>query len=154
MIFVTVGSISFDDLIRRVDDAVARGEIEGEVLLQIANGSYEPVHCEFFRTAPGLDPYYERASLVVGHGGTGTTLEVIERGLRLISVSNPNMIDNHQHEFLEALDRRGFTRYCRAIDDLPAMIRRYLADPKPAPVDTSLFFRSVVDDLDALPAAG
>ncbi len=96
MIFVTVGSFFFDELIREVDLDVGEGRIINKVIMQIGyGGSYEPVHCEYFRSSPGLDAYYKRADLVIGHGGTGTTLEVLERGLRLISVSNPNLSDNH-----------------------------------------------------------
>jgi len=150
VIFVTVGSIHFDTLIQTLDAAIGRGEVEGEVIMQIGNGTYVPKHCEHFRTAPGLAPYYERAALVVGHGGTGTTLEVLERGLRLISVSNPSMIDNHQHEFLDALERKGLLRYCRVLTELPAYIRQSLQGPPARSFSTNLFFRKVVDDLEAL----
>lgn len=150
MIFVTVGSIRFDELVREVDLAVGRSAINESVVIQIGNGLYEPVNCEFFRTAPGLQPYYDRASLVVGHGGTGTTLEVLERGLRLISVSNPSMIDNHQDEFLAALHRRGFVNYCRNLADLPEAINLRLALPAPGKVDVTQFFRRVIDDLQTL----
>lgn len=150
MIFVTVGSIQFDELVRQIDTAVGRGDITQKVVVQIGNGSYEPVNCQYFRTAPGLDPYYAQAELVIGHGGTGTTLEVLERGLRLISVSNPSMIDNHQNEFLEALDSRGYVRYCRRLSELPQLIQAYLRDPPPPPVDTTCFFQQVVNDLETL----
>jgi len=151
MIFVTVGSIGFDALARQIDVAVGRGEIPGEVIIQIANGTYLPQHCEHFRTAPGLGPYYQRADLVIGHGGTGTTLEILEQGLRLISVSNPTMIDNHQREFLEMLANRGLVRYCRDLADLPAFIAEALRNPPPAPVDVARFFRSVIDGLENFP---
>lgn len=148
MIFVTVGSIAFDELVRAMDRAIARGEISGQVAIQIANGAYLPTHCAYFRTAPGLERYYQNAEVVIGHGGTGTTLEVIERGLRLISVCNPHMIDNHQHEFLEALEQRGLTRYCRQLDQLPGLIHAALAAPPPGPVDVGLFFRRMVEDIE------
>jgi UDP-N-acetylglucosamine transferase subunit ALG13 len=150
VIFVTVGSIHFDSLVREIDEAVARGSIAGKVVIQIGNGTYEPRHCEYFRTAPGLAPYYEKADVVIGHGGTGTTLEVLERGLRLISVSNPSMIDNHQHEFLEALEKRGLILYCRELAQLPDFIGKALRTPPPAPFDTSVFFRGVVEDIERL----
>jgi len=150
VIFVTVGSIHFDTLIQTLDEAIARGEVDGEVVMQIGNGTYLPKHCEYFRTAPGLAPYYEKADLVVGHGGTGTTLEVLERGLRLVSVSNPSMIDNHQHEFLDALERKGLILYCRKLAELPACIRRSLQGPPARSFSTGLFFRKVVDDLESL----
>ena len=149
MIFVTVGSIQFDDLVRRIDDDVQSGRIKEKVIIQIGNGSYEPRFCEFFRTAPGLDSYHARAALVIGHGGTGTTLEILEKGLRLISVCNPGMIDNHQDEFLDALARRGFVTYCRDLTQLPQLIETLLAKPPPAAVNVSSFFGNVIADLEA-----
>jgi len=149
MIFVTVGSINFDGLVRLIDGFVESGRIKEKVILQIGSGSYEPRFCEFFRTAPGLDSYHARADLVIGHGGTGTTLEVIEKGVRLISVSNPNMIDNHQDEFLDALARRGFVTYCKDLQQLPETIEALLSRPPPAPVNVSSFFGNVIADLTA-----
>jgi UDP-N-acetylglucosamine transferase subunit ALG13 len=153
MIFVTVGSFEFDPLVQAVDEAIGRGEIQRPVTIQIGHGSYEPRHCEYFRSAPGLDAYYGSAELVVGHGGTGTTLEVIERGVRLVSVSNPALMDNHQHEFLEALERKGLTRYCRDLKDLGACIRDALSRPAPQPRDAGFFYRQVVVDLETLIAS-
>ncbi len=46
---------------------------------------------------------------------------------RLISVSNPDVSGNHQHEFLEALEALGLVTYCRDLADLP----RLLASPPP-----------------------
>ena len=149
MIFVTVGSIHYDDLVRRIDEQVQSGRIREKVIIQIGNGTYEPRFCEFFRTAPGLDSYHAAAALVIGHGGTGTTLEILEKGLRLISVSNPGMIDNHQDEFLEALARRGFVTYCKDLEQLPQLIETMLARPPPVAVNVSEFFGNVIADLDA-----
>jgi UDP-N-acetylglucosamine transferase subunit ALG13 len=130
MIFVTVGTIQFDGLVQCIDQAVGRGHIRQEVFCQIGNGSYQPAHCLFFRSAPTLAPFYAKANLVVGHGGTGTTLEVLERHLRLISVANPDMQDNHQHEFLEALEAEGYLWYCRDLAGLPEMIEAVFTAPK------------------------
>jgi beta-1,4-N-acetylglucosaminyltransferase len=148
MIFLTVGSIRFDELVRVVDTAVGRGLIAPEVVLQIGNGSFEPVHCRYFRSAPGLGPYYDRADLVIGHGGTGTTLEVLERGLRLISVRNPHMIDDHQNEFLEALEGRGLIRYCRDLGELPEYISASLRSAPPPAFDAGIFFRRIAHDIE------
>lgn len=150
MIFVTVGSFGFDGLVREIDQAIAQGRITGRVVVQVANGAYLPGNCDYFRTAPGLEPYYRQADLVIGHGGTGTTLEVIERGLRLVSVCNPGVIDNHQHEFLDALADKGLTRYCRVLADLPGLVRAALASPPPPPVDVGMFFRRVAEDIERL----
>jgi beta-1,4-N-acetylglucosaminyltransferase len=150
VIFVTVGTTRFDTLISAVDEAVGRGEIPEEVILQIGyGGDYIPKYCEYFRTAPELDPYYKRASLVIGHGGTGTTLELLELGVRFVSVCNSSLIDNHQDEFLEALESKGMIRYCRDLKLLPALIREALPAPPPKPVNPGSFFGHICADLES-----
>jgi len=117
MIFVTVGTTDFDALVRRMDDLAP--SLREPVIVQIGRGAYAPQHCEYFRFAPSLDPYYAQARLVVAHGGLGTAIEVIQRGLKLIGVSNPDRYDRHQEDLLGALDARGHMIWCRNLDDLP-----------------------------------
>lgn len=129
MIFVTVGTTHFDALVRTVDEAVLRGLVRDEAIIQIGyGGQYVPRHCRYFRVAPTLEPFERAADLIVGHGGTGTTLEILLMGKPLISVSNPDVSGNHQHEFLEALEALGLVTYCRDLADLP----RLLASPLPS----------------------
>lgn len=116
MIFVTVGTTEFDALIQAMDALIP--QLGGAVLMQIGHGTYEPRHGEFFRFAPSLRPYYERADLVVAHGGFGTTMEVLHLGKRLVSVSNPDRYDRHQEDLLGVLDEAGHLLWCRELDDL------------------------------------
>jgi beta-1,4-N-acetylglucosaminyltransferase len=116
MIFVTVGTFQFDALVRHLDEAVEAGRLSGEVLMQIGNGAYQPRSCPYFDSAPSLAPYYERADLVVCHGGTGTVFEVLEYGLPAVGLANPAMQDNHQHAFLSAMEREGCLWYCRQLE--------------------------------------
>jgi beta-1,4-N-acetylglucosaminyltransferase len=134
MIFVTVGTHHFDDLVRTVDKAAATKCFDLPAMAQIAHGTYEPRHMEFFRTKPDLCACYDRAHLTVAHGGTGTTLELLARGSRFISVANSMMQDNHQGELLEALAQEGLIRYCRDLSQLPRMIEIALREPPPPPV--------------------
>ena len=121
MIFVTVGTTDFDDLVQAMDGlAPTLGE---PVVAQIGRGRYRPEHMEYFDFAPSLDPYYRRARLVVAHGGLGTAIEVLQRGLPLIGVSNPDRYDRHQEDLLRALSERGHMIWCRSIEDLPQAIQ-------------------------------
>ncbi|MBM3189967.1 MAG: hypothetical protein FJZ90_14750 [Chloroflexi bacterium] len=116
MIFVTVGTTDFDDLVRQMDAlAPSLGE---EVVAQIGRGVYIPTHCESFRFAPSLDPYYDRARVVVAHGGLGTLIEVLQRGIKLIGVSNPDRYDRHQEDILRALSARDHLLWCQDVSDL------------------------------------
>ena len=129
MIFVTVGTTHFDALVRSVDEAAGQGLIRDDVVIQIGyGGQYVPRHCRYFRVAPTLGPFERAADLIVGHGGTGTTLEILLMRKPLVSVSNPGVSGNHQHEFLEALEALGLVTYCRDLTDLPRM----LASPLPS----------------------
>ena len=115
-IFVTVGSTDFDSLVQNVDMLVPSLGFQGE--MQIGHGQYEPVNMPYFRFASPLDPYYERTSLVIAHGGLATTMEVLERGVPLISVSNPDRYDNHQDDLLSTMANEGYLVWCRKLDQL------------------------------------
>lgn len=123
MIFVTVGSYRFDNLIRHVDALLAEGCCDDEFVVQIANGKYEPMHCDFFRTAPSLASYYERADVVVSHGGVGTILDVLAHGKPLVAVANSDLQDDHQSEFLEMLNKSEILHWNRRLEDLASSIR-------------------------------
>jgi UDP-N-acetylglucosamine transferase subunit ALG13 len=114
MIFVTVGSTDFDALVREVDRLSAPGgPFAGqEVIMQIGEGQYVPQHAESFRFAPSLQPYFDRADLVIAHGGLGTAVEAIGCGRRLLAVANPDRYDNHQEDLMGALARQGCLLWC------------------------------------------
>lgn len=119
-IFVTVGSTDFDVLIQAVDRLAPSLESRG--VMQIGHGQYTPVNLPYFRFAPSLDPYYERATLVVAHGGLATTMEVLQRGLPLVSVSNSDRYDNHQEDLVSTMDAQGYLVWCRQLDQLEQAI--------------------------------
>jgi len=121
VIFVTVGSGDFDALIEAVDEICARRP-ELEVRMQIGLGRCEPRHADFFRFAPTLEPYYEQAHLVIAHGGVGVTMEVLKRGLPLISVDNPDRPDQHQVDLLSYLSEGGYLVWCHDLSRLEATI--------------------------------
>jgi len=107
MIFVTVGTGKFDKLIKVIDKNANR--IREKIIMQIGSGSYKPKNCEFFRYKPSLREYYEKASLVIAHGGAGTTFELLRMGKRLISVANlSKRVDKHQKEILDVLSKQGY----------------------------------------------
>jgi UDP-N-acetylglucosamine transferase subunit ALG13 len=116
LIFVTVGSTDFDALIQAVDELAPSLPAQG--VMQIGRGQYIPANWPYFRFAPSLVPYYERATLVIAHGGLGTTMEVLTRGLALVSVSNPDRYDNHQEDLLATMARENYLIWCRRLDRL------------------------------------
>lgn len=121
MIFVTVGTTDFDLLVAAIDRLAP--SLDEAVVAQIGHGRYEPRQItEWFRFAPDLASYYDRARLVVSHGGLATIMEVLRRGGRLVGVSNPDRYDRHQEDLLSYLDEGGYLVWCRTLDALDQAI--------------------------------
>jgi beta-1,4-N-acetylglucosaminyltransferase len=122
MIFVTVGSTDFDALAEKVDQLAP--QLDTEVQVQIGNGQYVPRNVRYFRFAPSLDPYYDEAELIVGHGGLGTIVEALERGKRLVCVLNPTTYDLHQQHLLSSFHEQKYLLWCRDLEHLGETIQQ------------------------------
>jgi len=133
IVFVTVGSTDFDPLVRATDEAAP--SLPLPVVIQIGIGRYEPRNAEWFRLAPSLEPYYERAEIVVSHGGAGTILEVLRRGMRLVSADNPDRPDQHQKDMIGHMASLGKLVWCRDLARLQAAIAE-ARSLRPAPLVT------------------
>ena len=116
MIFVSVGTTEFDDLIRVMDELAP--SLGHEVVAQIGRGSYIPKSVRYFRLEPSLDAWLDRADVIVTHGGLGTVVEGLERRKPLVAVSNADRYDLHQDDLLGELERRGHLVWCRRLEDL------------------------------------
>jgi len=122
MIFVTVGSTKFTDLIRKMDELAP--SLGDEVIMQIGNGPYEPRNSKFFRYAESLEPYYDQADLIVAHGGLGTIVEVSQRGKKLVCVVNPTTMDLHQEHLLRIYAEKNYLLWCKDLEQLVAAIEQ------------------------------
>ena len=128
-VFVTVGSTRFDALIRTIDtpEFAAAIKEQGYATLIIQAGAsedYTPhkllgsstkmkgtlengLLVEWFEYCPSLAPYLDEAKLVISHAGSGSIFETLRRNLPLITVPNPELMDDHQRELAEKLEKLG-----------------------------------------------
>jgi beta-1,4-N-acetylglucosaminyltransferase len=121
MIFVTVGTTRFDELIEAIDKIAPRlGE---EVVIQMGNCVNAPVNCKYFAFADDLLEYFKEASIVIAHGGAGITFEVLNLGKKLISIENPHAIDGHQGDLLEKLSQEGYLIWCKDMNNMENCIK-------------------------------
>lgn len=118
MIFVTIGTFRFDNLIRKIDTLVEEKKISEEVVCQISNGNYIPQNYQHFRLIPSITDYIKRASLIISHGGSGSLFGILKMGKRLVGVANPDLADNHQIQLLEKISNEGFILFCKDFDHL------------------------------------
>ena len=116
MIFCTVGTTEFDPLVQAMDDLAS--QMDEPVVFQIGDGYYEPTQGEWFRFRPSVEELVAEASLVVAHGGFGTTIEVLQSGTPLVSVPNPDRYDQHQEAILGRFAADGYLIACSKLADL------------------------------------
>ncbi|MCD6461230.1 MAG: hypothetical protein J7L61_00605 [Thermoplasmata archaeon] len=151
MLFVTVGSTYFDRLIREVDRLAGENRLPGvlgdEVVAQIGSGKYEPKHIRFFRYAPSLQEYFERADLVISHAAAGTLFPLLNMGKRVVAVTNPRLriytegdmievesrvrgrmrIEYRQQELPMKLEEEGYLVWCPRVEELEEAIEKALS---------------------------
>jgi beta-1,4-N-acetylglucosaminyltransferase len=120
VIFATVGTTDFDVLVQAIDELAPRQH--EDVICQIGNGRYAPRNCEYFRFAPSLADYLERARVVVSHGGQGSIMDVVRLGKPLVGVSNPDRHDHHQDDILAKFAELKHLIWCRSLDELEGAI--------------------------------
>lgn len=74
------------------------------VFAQIGLQEKPPKHIAHVAFDRELISRARRADLIITHAGTGSLMEFLPMGRPLIAVANPAKADNHQLEFLHALD--------------------------------------------------
>ncbi len=166
-VFVTVGSTRFDALVREVSAAATLRALRragySRVVVQIGTGSYIPdgggaaplLPVSHFRRAPSILPHLRRAALVISHAGVGTLMETLRLRRPLIAVANPDLMDNHQVEVGEALERKRCLKLCRSPDEVCAAVAAF-AQSEHAPYpdcETALFPALLEEEMAASAAA-
>ena len=121
MIFVTVGTERFDELVKKMDDIAL--ELSEEVTIQIGKGRYEPKNCKYFRFAPDIDQYSEKADLIVAHGGAGTIFELLGKNKKIIGISNPEKPGQHQEDILKTLSQQNYLIWCKDLNKLKETVK-------------------------------
>lgn len=116
MIFATVGTTRFDELVEAVDKIAP--DLREEVVMQIGNCQYMPHNCKYFTFADGLLGYFQKANIIIAHGGAGITFEVLNLGKKLISLDNPNVIEGHQSDLLRKLAQEGHLIWCKDLNKI------------------------------------
>ncbi|XP_077993404.1 UDP-N-acetylglucosamine transferase subunit ALG13-like [Glandiceps talaboti] len=123
IVFVTVGTLSFDALIETVSGKAVLKQLEKSgftrLVLQIGRGGYEPepvvtpsFRMDVFRFKDSIAEDIQSASLVISHAGAGSVLESLGANKPLLVVINEHLMGNHQVELAYKLYKDGHLFYC------------------------------------------
>jgi len=135
LVYVTVGTTSFDELIQTVssDKAIEALADQGynSMLVQYGRGNevfynekVQSVKIDAYRYKPSIHDDILSADLVISHAGAGSCLEVLGAGKKLLVVVNEKLMDNHQLELAKQLKDDGHLIYCTCstlVDTLKSM---------------------------------
>uniref|UniRef100_A0A0G4G0T5 UDP-N-acetylglucosamine transferase subunit ALG13 n=1 Tax=Chromera velia CCMP2878 TaxID=1169474 RepID=A0A0G4G0T5_9ALVE len=171
MIFVTVGTTSFDKLVEEVSTEkfhkAAREAGYSSIRIQFGRGTVKPsappksgslpspLALQSYRFKPTLEEDTEAASLIICHAGAGSILEGLRKLKRMLVVVNDELMDNHQEELASALEGKGHLTYVSQPQQVAQQLKEvpmFRAPFRPyPPADLSPFYERVVD-LTAVPA--
>jgi UDP-N-acetylglucosamine transferase subunit ALG13 len=134
MIFVTIGSavkgIEFTRLIKKMDEIA--GKLDEEVIMQIGTVPYEPQHAKYFRYASYQEnlSYFQKASLVIGHGGTGTILNALKFKIPIVVVPRRHHygehVDDHQVELAQRLVGNEWIKIVYELEELESAVKEMM----------------------------
>jgi beta-1,4-N-acetylglucosaminyltransferase len=144
MIFVTAGTTKFDELIKKIDECLEKGQIKEKVIAQIGNGAYLPKNMKYFRFSKDLTKYYKMADVVISHEGAGTLLELVNLGKKTISLENPGTVENP--DILNKLSKDGYVFKCNNISKIVEAINEARRKKFRKYVSPKCFIHKVIAD--------
>ena len=114
MIFVTVGTHDqqFNRLVKCVDELKGKGIIEDELIIQNGYSDYKILNCEHrqFYSFSEIMELYEKARIIVTHGGPSSFIQALQIGKIPIVVPRQKKygehVNCHQLEFGRAVSER------------------------------------------------
>jgi beta-1,4-N-acetylglucosaminyltransferase len=139
-VLVTVGTTKFEKLIKSIDneDFYKLLDKNGftDLIIQKGTGDYEPEKFKNLNltslnvTVGKLFPFFEnliiQSEYVISHGGAGILLESLKNKKKLIVCVNDLLMDNHQVELAESLEKDNYSFYCRNIEEITIYFKNIL----------------------------
>lgn len=113
--FVTVGTSSFDSLVRAIEAI----QVDGlEFFIQYGFSSVKPQRHNSAEWVADLSARIKEYDLVVCHAGAGTVYSTLELGLPMVVVPNTERVDLHQLELAKYIFDNGYSEVVFNIHEL------------------------------------
>ncbi|MGB1261966.1 MAG: PssE/Cps14G family polysaccharide biosynthesis glycosyltransferase [Cognaticolwellia sp.] len=123
-ILVTVGTSSFDRLIKAVDKEILDDQYQ--VTCQISDGTYKPKNHDFFHFSDQFPELLEQADIVITHGGAGTIFQLLDMKKKIIVVPNLDRVDKHQTDLATFVCNEGYAIVCNDLGQLQQKLKQCL----------------------------
>jgi len=138
-VFVTVGTTSFDRLVKASDECASIIK-EYDFIFQIADGSYTPLNGSSFGFVDSVDSYYNHSDIVITHAGAGSVYNLLELHKKLVVVPNLERVDKHQRDLAGFLEENNYALVVWDLDRLLNILKSVKAF-QPAKFEKDPFFK-------------
>jgi beta-1,4-N-acetylglucosaminyltransferase len=139
-LLVTVGTTKFEKLIKAIDNEDFYKLLDDhgftDLIIQKGTGEYEPTKYKELKfnnlnvNVGKIFSFFEniiiRSDYVISHGGAGIILESLKNKKNLIIAVNDLLMDNHQVELADALERDNYAFYCKDVDNITKELKSIL----------------------------
>ncbi|KAF2893578.1 hypothetical protein ILUMI_12607 [Ignelater luminosus] len=152
-VFVTVGTTKFEKLIETASNKDVLDVLHklGYTFIQYQTGSgrykqksHEILTLRFDKYFEDFDKEIEKSDLIISHAGAGTCLQVLKRRKPLVVVINDDLMDNHQVELAEQLQKNEYL-YCCTCDNLRHTLLKDFNVLKEYPIPQPKLFTNYLD---------
>ena len=133
MIFVTLGTqkFQFDRILKELDKLIDENKLKKEdIMVQNVCQEYQPKNFKTFRLKPQeeIDKITEDAEIIITHSGTGSIINSLKMGKRIIIVPRRKEfgehVDNHQLELAEVFHEKYNIPIVTQMDTLYDVIKK------------------------------
>lgn len=131
MILVILGTQNnkFDRLLNEVQKCIDNGIIQDEVIAQVGFTNFQSNQMKIFEVIEmkKFNDLINEANLIITHGGTGSIINGIKLGKKIIAVPRLKQynehVNNHQLQIVENFDKQGYIKGVFNIEDLGKVIQ-------------------------------
>ncbi|KAL3923380.1 MAG: hypothetical protein SGILL_001689 [Bacillariaceae sp.] len=86
--------------------------------MNVSSSSSFSLNVEMYDFRSSLEDDMKRADFILSHAGAGTVMEALRMNKSLVVVINTDLMNNHQTELADAMDKRGHLYMVLQPDDL------------------------------------
>lgn len=125
MILVALGTQDkqFYRLVRIIDNAINKGIIKDEVIVQLGSTKYSSSNMKLYDYISGdkLQKLMDKADLIICHGGVGIITDSLKKGKKVFAMSRLKEFNehrnNHQIQLVDKFNDLGYIKKITSYDD-------------------------------------
>lgn len=112
MILVTLGTQK--QQFTRLLDAIENSNVKEEIIVQAGHTKYQSKKMKIFDfiSYDKMEEYVNKADIIITHGGTGSIVEPLKKGKRVIACARLKKygehVDDHQRELVSIFSEKGY----------------------------------------------